>query len=101
MSFALSHSLPDWHVQAACEGLPIEWFFGKDELPGNQRHRPSLSLREVQRAKSVCFACPVMEQYLKWALANHEEFGVWGATTGRERAKWWRENEAYDTGQAC
>lgn len=36
-------------------------------------------------AKAVCVDCPVRLDCLAYALDNREEYGVWGAMTGRER----------------
>jgi WhiB family redox-sensing transcriptional regulator len=37
------------------------------------------------RAKAVCFGCPVRTECLADALDNRVEFGVWGGMTERER----------------
>ena len=37
------------------------------------------------RAKTVCFGCPVRTECLADALDNRIEFGVWGGMTERER----------------
>ena len=37
------------------------------------------------RAKAVCFGCPVRAECLADALDNRTEFGVWGGMTERER----------------
>jgi len=36
------------------------------------------------RQKAICARCPVREQCLEWAL-DHEEHGVWGGLTKKER----------------
>ncbi|MFD6534607.1 WhiB family transcriptional regulator [Streptomyces sp. NPDC060184] len=36
-------------------------------------------------AKAVCAGCPVRIDCLAHALDHREEYGVWGAMTGRER----------------
>ncbi|WP_313880465.1 WhiB family transcriptional regulator [Mycobacteroides abscessus] len=41
-------------------------------------------LREA-RAKQICRRCPVREPCSSYAIAAGESFGVWGATTPRER----------------
>lgn len=97
VSFMMGHDYPAWHQQGSCNDKPQEWFFGGEEQPGKQRHRPTLSMSEVKRAKAICGTCPVMIQCLEFALSNREEFGVWGGSTGRDRAKWWREHDVQDS----
>ncbi|WP_283214585.1 WhiB family transcriptional regulator [Mycobacteroides abscessus] len=41
-------------------------------------------MREA-RAKQICRRCPVREPCSSYAIAAGESFGVWGATTPRER----------------
>ncbi|MDE8649077.1 WhiB family transcriptional regulator [Rhodococcus qingshengii] len=36
-------------------------------------------------AKRVCARCPVSAECLDFALENHEEYGIWGGKTRRER----------------
>jgi WhiB family redox-sensing transcriptional regulator len=40
---------------------------------------------QITEAKKLCDACPILKQCAVWGLA-HEEFGIWGGTTARERA---------------
>jgi WhiB family transcriptional regulator, redox-sensing transcriptional regulator len=63
-----------------------EIFFGK-EYHGWQRNRPSLTSVEIRRAKAICATCPVLWECFQWAMDNDEEYGVWGGTTRRERAR--------------
>lgn len=92
VDFMMSHDYPTWHEQGLCSAYPQEWFFGGEEQPGKARHRPSLSMSEVRRAKAICSQCPVQMMCLEYALSNKEEFGVWGGSTSRDRARWWREH---------
>jgi WhiB family transcriptional regulator, redox-sensing transcriptional regulator len=39
------------------------------------------------KAKEICQGCPVREQCLEYALANNEQFGVWGGMSFNERQK--------------
>lgn len=44
------------------------------------------TLREDERAaKAVCQGCPVREVCLEIALTTHQEHGVWGGLTEKER----------------
>ena len=41
---------------------------------------------EVKFAKDLCAVCPVRAQCMDYAL-RHDEVGIWGGTTERERKK--------------
>ncbi|MFD5697501.1 WhiB family transcriptional regulator [Streptomyces lasiicapitis] len=41
--------------------------------------------KTIRYAKSVCASCPVQPQCQEWALAEREEYGIWGGLTERER----------------
>lgn len=60
---------PSWHADAACAGTDTEWFFDGEDTEG---------------ALAVCEDCAAREPCLKWAL-EHDEAGVWGGTTDRDR----------------
>lgn len=91
----MGHNYPNWHKQARCIDQPQEIFFGNEtDETSNKRHRPILTMSEVKRAKAICDRCPVRKLCLEFALTNHEEYGVWGGTTSRDRMRWWKENDA-------
>lgn len=95
VDFSMSHSMPEWHQEARCKEQPQEMFFGVEtDETSTKRHRPTLTMSEVKRAVALCDRCPVRKQCLEYALYNHEEYGVWGGTTKRDRERWWRENDA-------
>lgn len=54
---------------------------------------PNNPSSEVAQAKAVCngldglAACPFRDACLKYAIVNHEGFGVWGGTSERDRRK--------------
>jgi WhiB family redox-sensing transcriptional regulator len=64
-----------WVKRAACRGTPDPdlWFPARGE--------------STSRAKAICRGCPVRVECLEHALANCERFGVWGATSERERRR--------------
>jgi WhiB family transcriptional regulator, redox-sensing transcriptional regulator len=66
----------DWRARAACSGYPNSLFFpaseGADEA-------------SVERAKSICLVCPVIEDCLEYALETNQRSGIWGGTSERER----------------
>jgi hypothetical protein len=39
----------------------------------------------AQKAKDICRQCEVQKDCLAWAVANNEEFGIWGGLTPKER----------------
>jgi WhiB family transcriptional regulator, redox-sensing transcriptional regulator len=41
----------------------------------------------TSNARAVCAACAVRPDCLRWAITNHEHFGVWGGTSERERRR--------------
>jgi WhiB family redox-sensing transcriptional regulator len=62
--------LPD----ALCKGRdPSLWF----PAPGGS----------MERAKTVCRACPARARGLDWALQANERAGVWGGASPDERAQ--------------
>lgn len=63
-----------WQKQAACGKDPeADMFFP-------ERGRPS------NRKKKLCAACPVRDECLDHAL-THEEEGIWGGLTEKERER--------------
>jgi WhiB family redox-sensing transcriptional regulator len=64
----------------ACRGAGLaDWF------PASERRAGT--------AKRVCWGCQVRVACLAWAL-DHDEFGVWGGTTRKERAALRRARDA-------
>lgn len=65
-------------AQAACRAHDPELFFPEWYLTT----RP-----EVRRAKAVCRSCPVLIECLEYALATHQNHGIWGGLTPSERRR--------------
>lgn len=63
-----------WQGVAACLEVDPEIFF--PERGGSSK-----------AARAVCMNCRVRIECLKYALANREQFGIWGGTSERERRK--------------
>jgi WhiB family redox-sensing transcriptional regulator len=61
-----------WQELAACRPLGVELFYPPTDQDGEE-------------AKAICFACPVRENCLEFALAAGERFGIWGGMTPQER----------------
>lgn len=62
---------PDF-TDAACAGVDPDLFF-----PGRGQ--------STSEAKQVCRNCACRVECLQYALDNHENVGVWGMTSERER----------------
>lgn len=66
-----------WWERAACRGMDTEMFF------------PSRGAN-IEPAIEVCRTCPVRAECLEDQLTHRSvgaDFGVWGGTSGRERAR--------------
>lgn len=61
------NDVPDWFDRAACKGLDPALFF------------PDTGSRETvpREAERVCAGCPVRLDCLEYAIANHEDRGLW------------------------
>lgn len=64
----------NWVDQAACRGIDPALFF--------LDHGEGVAVSTI---REVCFCCPVIAECAEYALANFEEFGIWGGLTPRER----------------
>src|SRR4051812_35644806 len=79
-------SPPDWTADALCARLstrdadPI--FFGVE-----RREAPGALIAAANTARQICARCPVRATCLTHALVSGERYGVWGGTSGRQRAK--------------
>lgn len=69
----------DWQLRARCRGLPAEVFFTTDDDRGIRR------IAHEENAKRVCHGCPVKVECLSHAIQADETYGIWGATTPKER----------------
>ncbi|MQA88475.1 MAG: WhiB family transcriptional regulator [Streptosporangiales bacterium] len=67
----------DWRHRAACRDVDPELFFPI----GNT----GPALLQIEEAKQVCRACPVIEPCLQWALDTGQDAGVWGGMSEDER----------------
>nr|WP_078278565.1 WhiB family transcriptional regulator [Mycobacteroides franklinii] len=72
-----------WQDRAACRGLPTSWWF--PEQGGS---------RECQLAKAICHGCPVKAQCLQYAIDVHDQHGIYGELSLRDRRKWGNERKA-------
>ena len=63
-----------WMKRAHCADEAPETFFPSDGVG-------------VLRAQKICARCPVLEDCLEYALANHISHGVWGGASERQRRR--------------
>lgn len=69
-----------WQKDAACIGLPTDWFF--PERGGNVRGPDS----GTAQARAVCRRCPVRARCAEYAMTEPvERIGLWGGMTPVER----------------
>jgi WhiB family transcriptional regulator, redox-sensing transcriptional regulator len=68
---------PAWRQHAACLDLDTELFFPVGTT--------GKALEQMEEARAVCLGCPVINECLEWALATHQDAGVWGGKTEDER----------------
>ena len=66
----------EWRDRAICASVDPGLFF--PEGPGH--------LQMVRDAKRICASCDVSTRCLEQAVADGEEFGIFGGTTPKERA---------------
>lgn len=67
----------NWQLHGLCGFMDPEFF------------QPVTESQE-REVKKVCRTCPVVMQCRQWALDKHEEAGVWGALTEKDRRAIWR-----------
>jgi len=63
-----------WRRSAACRGLPTALFYPPADAPACE-------------PLAVCARCPVRAACEQHAVAEGEEFGIWGGRTETERAR--------------
>jgi WhiB family redox-sensing transcriptional regulator len=69
-----------WQLRASCRGPQAVIFFA----PSYSERKDERVMRE-QRAKSICFTCPVRRSCLDYALRIREPHGIWGGLNELER----------------
>lgn len=77
---------PEWMAQGLCAQLTPDYsdtlFFGVE-----RRAAPGALIAAASAARQICLRCPVAVTCLTSALVDDERYGVWGGTSGRQRAK--------------
>jgi WhiB family redox-sensing transcriptional regulator len=66
-----------WRSRAICRDSNPELFFPIGTT--------GIALGQIDAAKSVCDACPVLSDCREFAMETNQESGVWGGLTEEER----------------
>ena len=74
------HEYWSWQLRGSCLDVPADWFF-PENAPRHVRRQFEL------QAKGICQGCPVLDTCRDHALKTPERYGIWGATTPRERQR--------------
>lgn len=69
----------DWQLHSACRGQASEVFYHPDGERGHAR------TQRENRAKAICYSCPVLTQCREHALRVAEPYGIWGGMSESER----------------
>lgn len=77
---AISRSMTDWQIRAACRGPQSEVFF-----PPQRTERRDDKRRREARAKAICDDCGVRSHCLEYAVTIKEQHGIWGGLSENER----------------
>ena len=75
----------DWRDLAFCKGQNTNDFYPEFGVKG--------AMDQVRKMKAFCRRCSVTIECLKFAIANDEQFGIWGGLTPKERTNLWRHNK--------
>lgn len=67
-----------WQLRGRCLEFPSDLFFPEGEPRRDRR-------RHEEQAKRICRDCPVLARCREHAMSTPERYGIWGATTPRER----------------
>lgn len=69
-----------WESNALCHSSSPDLFFPPFEFEPSKLRR-----KRESKAKTICDACPVMQECLDYAMKNDWLEGVWGSTNLKER----------------
>ncbi|WP_145692102.1 WhiB family transcriptional regulator [Rhodococcus rhodochrous] len=70
-----------WQRYGLCRNECASLFFGAENETRDER-----TLRETE-ANRVCEHCPVLLRCRNHALTHHEQYGIWGGLTERDRIR--------------
>lgn len=77
---AISRSMTEWQLRAACRGPQSAVFF-----PPPRAERREDKRRREARAKAICDDCSVTSDCLDYAITIKEQHGIWGGLNESER----------------
>lgn len=63
---------PAWHRKAACRGAGPDAFFPKRG-------------GATKEGRAMCARCPVIEECLRYAVADEDNVGIWAGTSTAQR----------------
>lgn len=69
-------------IVVPCQNTDPELWFGDSNQNGYTGNERGFNYMD---ARKLCGKCPVAQQCLEYALANREEFGMWGGKSPKER----------------
>lgn len=70
-----------WQDRAACRNADTDLFYPPVETVGNNEHS-----EYYEAARMICAGCPVQNECLDYANAEHIVEGMWGGLTKSQRA---------------
>lgn len=69
----------DWRDEAMCAG------FSELMMPPLEYRPKELRERDEERAKAICWRCPVRLPCLDYAIETRQPLGIWGGFNPAER----------------
>jgi len=70
----------------ACRPSTAPWFYPPVVVDSSGQVLDRPSAWDTDQAKALCHACPARRDCLEHALTHHEQGGIWGGMTQKERA---------------
>lgn len=65
--------MSDWRESAACNNMPVEWFF------------PEQGANINRGAVAACSSCPVFDSCRDFSIETKQEFGYWAGLSEQSR----------------
>lgn len=61
------------------------------DRPACRGHDPELFFADyniTERAREICWSCPVLQECREWAIPILDLYGLWGGMSAHERKAW-------------